>query len=83
MQQPLVSIITPTYGRQAFLPAIADCVRAQSYQNIEWLILDDSETPSAALTQETSDKVRYFHTGERLSVGERLYRWCGPRLCNK
>lgn len=71
MQQPLVSIITPTYGRQAFLPAIAACVRAQSYQNIEWLVLDDSETPSAELTQESSSKVRYFHTAERLSVGEK------------
>ena len=69
MQNPLVSIITPTFGREAFLPAIAACVRSQSYQNIEWLVLDDSEKPSPALTKEPWEKLGYFHSTERLSVG--------------
>ena len=69
MEMPLVSIITPTFNREAFLPAIAACVRSQSYQNIEWLVLDDSEQPSLALTKDPWEKLRYFHTTERLSVG--------------
>jgi glycosyltransferase involved in cell wall biosynthesis len=71
VRKPFVSIITPTFGREAFLPAIASCVRSQSYQNIEWLVLDDSEAPSRALTQEPWEKLRYFHTTERLSVGKK------------
>jgi len=69
VEMPLVSIITPTFNREAFLPAIAACVRSQSYQNIEWLVLDDSEQPSLALTKDPWEKLRYFHTTERLSVG--------------
>jgi glycosyltransferase involved in cell wall biosynthesis len=69
VQRPLVSIITPTFGREAFLPAIAACVRAQSYQNIEWLVLDDSEEPSPALTKEPLEELKYIHTTKRLSVG--------------
>ena len=69
MERPLVSIITPTFGREAFLPAIAACVRSQSYQNIEWLVLDDSDGPSPALTKDPWEKLRYFHSTKRLSVG--------------
>jgi glycosyltransferase involved in cell wall biosynthesis len=69
VEKPLVSIITPTFGREAFLPAIAACVRSQSYQNIEWLVLDDSEEPSLALTKHPWEKLRYFHSTKRLSVG--------------
>jgi glycosyltransferase involved in cell wall biosynthesis len=69
VQKSLVSIITPTFGREAFLPAVAACVRAQSYQNIEWLVLDDSEEPSPALTKEPWEKLKYIHTTKRLSVG--------------
>jgi glycosyltransferase involved in cell wall biosynthesis len=69
VQKPLVSIITPTFGREAFLPAIAACVRSQSYQNIEWLVLDDSAEPSPALTKEPWEKLKYFHSTKRLSVG--------------
>jgi glycosyltransferase involved in cell wall biosynthesis len=67
--KPLVSIITPTFNREAFLPAITACVRSQSYQNIEWLVLDDSEKPSLALTKDPWEKLRYFHSTKRLNVG--------------
>jgi glycosyltransferase involved in cell wall biosynthesis len=69
VQTPLVSIITPTFGREAFLPAIAACVRSQSYQNIEWLVLDDSPEPSGAMTKDIGRKLTYLHAPERLSVG--------------
>ncbi len=72
--RPLVSIITPTFQREAFLPAIAACVTAQTCQDIEWLVLDDSETPSAFLAGERWEKLRYIHAPERLSIGEKRNR---------
>jgi hypothetical protein len=65
-----VSIITPTANREHLLPAIARCVQRQRVK-WEWLILDDSATPSAYLqTLAASDKrVRYFHSPTRMSIG--------------
>jgi Glycosyl transferase family 2 len=39
---PLVSIITPTFNRAELLPTIWECVRAQSFSDFEWLVLDRS-----------------------------------------
>jgi len=38
---PLVSIITPTFNRQNYLPVAIDGVLSQSYSNFELLIIDD------------------------------------------
>ncbi|MFD2237515.1 glycosyltransferase family 2 protein [Aureimonas populi] len=38
---PLVSIVIPTYNRMATLPATIESVRAQTYANIELVIVDD------------------------------------------
>lgn len=42
---PLVSILTPTYERHAFLPFLARMIARQSYplRDIEWVVVDDSE----------------------------------------
>ncbi len=74
MPQPLVTIITPTFGRAEFLPAIAACVKSQTYGNVEWLVLDDSERPSMELTDLSGDTVRYMHVAGRLSIGEKRNR---------
>lgn len=74
MDNPLVSIITPTFNREAFLPAIAACVQKQSVQDVEWLVFDDSERPSAALTNSSWDKLRYIYSPTRLSIGEKRNR---------
>lgn len=74
MDNPLVSIITPTFNREAFLPAIAACVQKQSVQDIEWLVFDDSERPSASLTNSSWDKLRYIYSPTKLSVGEKRNR---------
>jgi glycosyltransferase involved in cell wall biosynthesis len=71
MAQTKVSIVTPTWNREAFLPAIHACVRQQSYENFEWLVLDDSETPSAELAGCQWDKLKYIHSTRRMSIGEK------------
>lgn len=42
MQQPLVSVITPTYNAELFISATIDSVRAQTYSNWELVIVDDA-----------------------------------------
>ncbi|MGB8364025.1 MAG: glycosyltransferase family 2 protein [Rhizomicrobium sp.] len=74
MTNPIVSIITPTYNREAFLPAIIACVQKQTCQEIEWLVLDDSEIPSLTLSRSSWDRLRYFHSSKRLSIGEKRNR---------
>src|SRR5262245_58201449 len=74
MAKPLVRIITPTHKRGPFLRALATCVQAQTYADIEWLILDDSPDPTRVLVNQDSSRLRYVHTKERLSVGEKRNR---------
>jgi glycosyltransferase involved in cell wall biosynthesis len=71
MGQKKVSIVTPTWNREAFLPSIHACVRQQTYEDLEWLVLDDSERPSEELSTCTWDKLRYIHSAKRLSIGEK------------
>lgn len=69
MTRPLVSIITPTYERAWFLAETARWVRAQSYANYEWLVLDDSREPCAALAAAADGRIRYRHVTERMTIG--------------
>jgi glycosyltransferase involved in cell wall biosynthesis len=71
MSQPRVTIVTPTWNREAFLPAIHACVQRQNYENFEWLVHDDSELPSAELAHASWDKLRYIHSPERMTIGEK------------
>jgi len=71
---PLVSIITPTYCRDEFLPYTARWVRAQTYPRIEWLILDDSPAPNDLLARNPDPRIRYQHAEQRLSIGEKRNR---------
>jgi glycosyltransferase involved in cell wall biosynthesis len=71
---PLVSIITPTYRREEFLPYTARWVRAQTYPHFEWLILDDSPVPNPLLAADSDPRIRYQHVEQRLSIGEKRNR---------
>ncbi len=72
---PLVSIITPTWQRERFLPALARCVQRQRV-DWEWLVLDDSPEPSAWMQELAAQdaRVRYFHMTERMSIGSKRNR---------
>ena len=49
-----VSIITVTYNRSKFIPALLNCYKEQTYPStqMEWLILDDSDEEEQERTQE-------------------------------
>jgi glycosyltransferase involved in cell wall biosynthesis len=66
-----VSIITPTYRREKFLPLAHRAVVAQTYGNFEWLILDDSASPSAYMAGVQDPRIRYRHSPERLKIGRK------------
>jgi hypothetical protein len=66
---PLVSIITPTFNRAELLPTIWECVRAQSFSDFEWLVLDDSPQPAPIFDAIGDARVRYMHVPNRMTPG--------------
>ncbi|QHI37443.1 Putative teichuronic acid biosynthesis glycosyltransferase TuaG [Kordia antarctica] len=44
MQQPLVSVITPTYNSEVFISETIDSIRAQTYTNWELILVDDASS---------------------------------------
>lgn len=69
---PLVSVVTPTYNRARELPETIESVLAQTYANIEYIILDDGSTdgtPELLRRYEPRLKwVRHDNMGEARSV---------------
>ena len=72
---PSVSIITPTGRRDALLRLQHANVLRQTNQDFEWLILDDSPTPSSYFVGLDDPRIRYQHySGPRLTIGEKRNR---------
>src|SRR5450631_2396458 len=45
---PAISIITPAYNAQQWLPRLAESVLAQTFRDWEWIIVDDCSTDHTA-----------------------------------
>jgi glycosyltransferase involved in cell wall biosynthesis len=73
-REPLITIITPTYERASFLQQAARWIRSQTYTNYEWLVLDDSRDPCAALAAGSDPRIRYQHVTRRMTIGEKRNR---------
>lgn len=67
--QPKVSLITPTNGRERYLRLQYDCFKRQTWDALEWLILDDSPVASASYSALDDPAVRYMHSSKAMSIG--------------
>ncbi len=66
-----ISIITPTYGRERYLPSLYRSFAEQTHDDRELLIHDDSPTPSPFFAALHDTRVSYRHTAARVTIGEK------------
>jgi glycosyltransferase involved in cell wall biosynthesis len=66
-----ISIITPTFGRERFLPSLYRCFDEQTHADRELLVYDDSPSPSPFLRGLSDARVTYLHAPARLTIGEK------------
>jgi glycosyltransferase involved in cell wall biosynthesis len=60
-EQPLVTIITPTYNSQKRLKRSIESVLNQSYENIEYIIIDGASTDgTVAILKEYDNQIDYW-----------------------
>ena len=70
-RQGLVSIVTPTRNRSSFLSRSKSFVLSQNYENIEWLILDDSIDQDLIFKSISDKHIVYEHTTQNFSLGDK------------
>lgn len=72
MSSPLVTILTPVYNRERFLPRLFESVDAQHLQDFEHVLVDDISTDSSLAglkaREEAHQRTRVFSNGYRKGV---------------
>lgn len=79
MSRPFVSVLTPTYNRKRFLPALVECYKAQTYpkDKMEWIILDDGTEKVGDLFASLTNglpNIRYISLDEKVNIGVKRNR---------
>jgi glycosyltransferase involved in cell wall biosynthesis len=74
MSRPFVSILTPTYNRAKFIPALVECYKSQTYpkERMEWILLDDgTEKVGETIAKLTKGlpNIRYIAMDEKVNIG--------------
>jgi len=74
-----VSVVTPTYQRRPFIPALIQIYQQQTYpkEKMEWIILDDGRDKVEDLFKEAAKVIpnlRYLYHPEKLRIGEKRNR---------
>lgn len=66
---PLVSILVPSYNGAAFLREALDSILAQTYPNVEILLLDDASTDNtAAIAADYESRIDYIRQPSNLGI---------------
>lgn len=68
---PTVSVITPTWNRESLLPFAYRSFSSQNMDSLEWIVIDDSDEPSAFMEGLNDPRVIYRHLPSRKSIGEK------------
>ena len=67
--RPLVSIVVPTYNGARFLREALDSLLAQTYENIEIILLDDASTDATSqVAAEYGDRIKYIRQPSNLGI---------------
>jgi GT2 family glycosyltransferase len=67
--RPLVSIVVPAYNGACFLREALDSLLAQTYENIEIILLDDASTDATPqVAAEYADRIRYIRQPRNLGI---------------
>lgn len=71
-----VSVVTPTYNRRKFIPALIEIYRSQTFpkEKMEWIILDDGRDSVEDLFMEaykTLPNIKYVRLNEKMKIGEK------------
>jgi len=84
MQQPLISIITPSFNQAQWLE---DCIKSvinQTYKNFEYIIIDGGSTDgSKEIIEKFADKLKYWQSkpdsgqANALNIG---YKYCTGKI---
>ena len=72
-----VTIVTPTYNRRAFIPALIQIYQHQTYpkEHMEWIILDDGRDKVADLFHAAHlPNLRYLYEDEKMRIGAKRNR---------
>ncbi len=65
-QEPLVSVVIPTYNRAPFLLQAIESVLGQTYQNVEVIVVDDGSTDgTSAALHPYLDRITYIQQDNR------------------
>lgn len=72
--KPFISIVTPTYNRRKFIPALIEMYKMQTYpkDRMEWIIYDDGTDPVRDIFQEAAKTIPnlfYFSSTKKLNIG--------------
>jgi glycosyltransferase involved in cell wall biosynthesis len=65
VNQPTVSVIVPVYNCEKYLARCLDSIRAQTYKNLDVVMVDDGSSDSSAQIchsyEDADSRFRYFH----------------------
>lgn len=91
------TVFTPTYNRAATLPKVYESLKAQTFRDFEWLVVDDGSTdetpalmrewkahadfPIRYYSQENGGKHRARNRAVKLARGEFFFTWDSDDIC--